>query len=90
MPKAKVVRFDGEGPLPVPGEPVQNVVEVLEELLEMAKSGEIVGIIGAQVYTSKEGYLRPASNFHGGYVDSSITAGALQMALWEMFERMNH
>ncbi len=87
--EAKVVRFDGEGPIPLPGEPCQSVIDVLEALLQMAKDGAIIGVVGAQVYPSTEGFLRPASRFVGGYVNSSATVGALEDAKYVMLQGIN-
>lgn len=40
-----VVRLDGT-PAPKPGEPVASLVEMLTDLLEMAKTGELQSLVG--------------------------------------------
>lgn len=83
----KVVLINGEVHV-TPGDPVASVVSVLEDLLQRAKAGEIVGIVGAQVYPSVSGYLLPASNFWGGFSDSTAAIGALEDAKFRMLQRI--
>jgi hypothetical protein len=42
--ETKVVSLHGEA-LPTPGEPVADVVKLLDEVLERARSGETLGVV---------------------------------------------
>ena len=48
----KVVSLQGK-PLPVPGEPVEDVVKQLEDILERARSGEINGFVAVVTHADK-------------------------------------
>lgn len=85
----KVVRIDNKDEVPTAGEPCDNVVSLLEDLLQAARSGEIVGVAGVRVYPGKEGYLRTASGFWGGYCDSYSSVGGLDDVKFCMLKRMN-
>lgn len=48
----KVVSLQGK-PLPVPGEPVEDVVKQLEDILQRAKSGEINGFVAVVTHADE-------------------------------------
>lgn len=87
--KANVVRIeDGSELHAIPGESVQTLVDHLENLLQLAKTGKICGIVGAVVYPGKEGYLRSSSDTWAGIIDSYSAIGALEVAKLAMVDRM--
>ena len=86
-PSEVVYLFNGM-PVPVPGTVSENLVRWLEDMLERAKSGEIVGMVAAYEYPSASGTIRPASYSVVGYVDSYSIVGALECAKQEMVRRI--
>ncbi len=77
---ADVVKITGGYALPVPGEPVQNCIEVLEEALEQARAGDIVGVVIVRVYPAAHGYIMPADISRGGWFKTYAAVGALHVA----------
>ena len=67
----KVTSIRGH-PLPTPGEPVEDVVDTLRRLLEMAESGEIVGFVGVTLHADNavSGYSIGQTHWHSvrGYL----------------------
>lgn len=56
---------------PYAGEPSQTTVELLEDLLDRARSGEIQGVCGAMLYRDGTG-----TGFYAGFRNNSLL-GAL-------------
>lgn len=75
MNEYKVVALNGEPAYTK--EPEENCVQVIEELLERARSGEVVGIVGAVQY-----YDDTSTYQLGGRCGSFALLGALQVALF--------
>lgn len=63
---------------PTGTEPEEGLVEFLEELLEKARSGEIVGLAGAASYPSPVGTIMPVESFRVGWNASVSMVGALE------------
>lgn len=84
----KVVSINGRRVV-APGTAVDSLVGMLEALLEQARAGEIVGVIGSAVYPSQGGYTLPASTFWAGYTDSTSSLGALEDAKFNILRRLN-
>jgi len=82
-----VYLFNGM-PVPVPGTVSKNLVKWLEDMLERARSGEIVGMVAAYEYPSVAGTIRPAGYSVVGYVDSYSIVGAIETAKYGMLQRM--
>jgi len=73
MPKVTSI-FDG-GMIPEPGEANASLVSYLEDLLEAARSGEIVGVCCANLHSDRTGGF---SNV--GIVGGYSMLGAINMA----------
>lgn len=67
----------------------ENLVKFLEDSLEKAKSGEIIGMVGAIVYPSGTGYVMPSNWFVSGDRDCFSALGALEMAKHCLVEEMS-
>ena len=52
MSAGKVVSLNGD-PIVQPGEPQADVIEQLEAALEMARSGEIIGVVMVAVHSDE-------------------------------------
>ena len=85
---AKVVAIFGEA-IAAPGTVSSELVKFLEETLEKARSGEVVGISGALTSPSSDGYVLPADDFCAGYCDSTAAIGALEYAKFLMLRRIH-
>lgn len=85
--KPKVVAITGEA-VALPGMPNQNLVEFLDEVLEKARSGEIVGMAGTMGYSSKEGYVLVSSPFYVGFAASHSMIGALERVKYDLIREM--
>ncbi len=75
MTESKIVSLGGES-LPEPGEPNASVVKVLEEALETARAGELVGVVLVQVNHRVEAWWDIA----GAYTPSYTVLGVLHSA----------
>lgn len=76
---AEVVSIFHGDTVPSTGTVSDNLVEFLEDCLQRAKSGEIVGLVGAMVYPAKVGYVQSAGTFIVGYSGAFATIGALEV-----------
>lgn len=85
---AKVVSISGAN-VPVPGTISDSLVDFLEESLEKALSGEIVGMAGAVVYPSENGYSGSAGSFSMGFSNSYASIGALEDAKFKILKDLD-
>lgn len=65
----------------------KSVVEVLEELLENAKRGDMVGIVVCSVHRREDGSDYATVSHSGGFTMPQVT-GYMQLAVWDLFK--NH
>lgn len=72
------IHSGGEELITKPGCVSQSLVEFLEDLLERAKSGAVVGVAGTMVYPSQHGYVGVAGDFDVGYTSCFAAVGALE------------
>lgn len=86
---AQVHRIGDGHPQPSGGEPNEELVELLEELLEKARSGEILGIAGAAAYPSPVGTIMPVGSFRSGWSSSVAMAGALENVKYRILRSLN-
>jgi hypothetical protein len=63
----------------------KSVVEVLEELLEKAKEGEIVGVVVCTVHRREDGSDCATVSHSGGLTMPQVT-GYMQLAVWDLFK----
>ena len=76
---AEVVSIAYGDAVPSAGTVSDNLIEFLEDCLQRAKSGEIVGMVGAMAYPAKVGYIQSAGTFIVGYSGAFATIGALEV-----------
>lgn len=81
-----VVALDG-GPISSPL-CQQDLVEFLEDALEKAKSGEIIGMSGVMVHPSTVGAVRCSTWFVRGDWDSHSAVGGLEVAKARIVKEM--
>ena len=86
---ADVVSLTGRLQIPVKGESNANLVTFLEEVLEKARSGWIVGMAGSCAYPSSFGTIMPADSFKVGWTDSFAVIGGLEDAKFLILRRLN-
>lgn len=72
------VRAINGGAIALPGDPSEDVVECLEDLLARARAGEITGIAGAYTTATGEGWVQRASSYEAGHAYGYALVGALE------------
>lgn len=72
------VRAINGGEIALPGNPLESVIECLEELLVRARAGEITGIAGGYTCPSGEGWVQKASSFEAGHIYGNALVGSLE------------
>jgi len=87
---AQVHRLSDGQPQPANGEPNENLIKLLEELLERARAGDIIGIAGALSFPSPVGSILPVQSFRSGWNASASMAGALEDVKFRILRDMNH
>lgn len=86
---AQVHRISDGHTQPAGGEPDENLVEFLEELLEKARSGEIIGLAGAASYPSPVGSIMPTESFRIGWNASVAMVGSLEDVKYRILRSLN-
>lgn len=74
---AEVSAING-GRIAVPGEPSENLVQCLEDLLARARAGEITGIAGAYTTATGRGWVQSSASFEAGHAYGFSLIGALE------------
>ncbi len=74
---------------PTGREPNEDLVSYLEELLEKARSGEIIGIAGGVSYPSPVGFMLPCEGFRAGWSASTTMVGTLDEVKFRILRSMN-
>lgn len=74
---AEVVSISGVG-VASPGKVSENLIEFLEDCLQRARSGDIVGMTGAICYPSTVGFVQAAGTFSVGFTGGYATIGGLE------------
>lgn len=87
---AQVHRITDGDIQPSGGEPNENLVEFLEELLEKARSGEIIGIAGGAMHPSPVGSIMVTSNFRCGWNSSIAMVGTLEDVKYRILRDLNN
>jgi hypothetical protein len=83
---SNVVRLETENPVPVPVCP--EVIDMLEQLLERAKRGEINGIAFATIHSPGPGqYLSCASGWAGDAIRANVhtVLGSIEALKWRFW-----
>jgi hypothetical protein len=86
---AQVVRIRDGYVQPTGTEPDEDLVKFLEELLERARSGDIVGVAGAASAPSPVGSVQPTESFRAGWSISVGMVGALEDVKYRILRDMN-
>ncbi len=86
---AQVVRIRDGYTQPTGTEPNEDLVKFLEELLERARSGDIVGVAGAASSPSPVGSIQPIESFRCGWNVSTGMVGALEDVKFRILRDLN-
>lgn len=86
---AKVHRICDGHTQPSGGEPDENLVEFLENLLERARAGDVIGVAAAVALPSPVGSIMPVESFRVGWNASAAMVGALEDVKYRILRSLN-